>query len=102
MNASTNARRNFSPSSQASSENQPGRGIRWFANTRSTSIRLDPIRGSAENFIDYADLAHVASAGAVVGYLVAAPNVGSADEGTFHSPWGDTCQASPDRVSADS
>jgi hypothetical protein len=31
---------------------------------------------SAENFIDYADLAHVASAGVVVGYLVAAPNVG--------------------------
>ena len=33
-------------------------------------------RPSAENLIDYADLAHVASAGVVVGYLVAAPNVG--------------------------
>jgi len=31
---------------------------------------------SAENFIDYADLAHVAIAGIVVGYLVVAPNVG--------------------------
>ena len=34
---------------------------------------------SVENFIDYADLAHVASTGVVVGYLVAAPNVGKRD-----------------------